>query len=171
MLYLWSVLLVLLNGLWLVLVLFGLPGNWLIVLSTSLLAWWKWDERVFSGWTLIVIAVLALVGELMEFSAGMVGARKAGASWSASIAGVFGAILGAAVGTLAFPVPVLGTILGACVGVGLAVWAMEISRGEQLEQSFQRGVGAGVGEFLGLIGKFVVGVVIWLIVAVAAFWP
>jgi len=51
------------------------------------------------------------------------------------------------------------------------VWAMEISRGEQLEQSFQRGVGAGVGEFLGLIGKFVVGVVIWLIVAVAAFWP
>ena len=152
-------------------VLFGLPGNWLMVLSTALLAWWKWDERVFSGWTLIVIAVLALVGELMEFSAGMVGARKAGASWSASIAGVFGAILGAAVGTLAFPVPVLGTILGACVGVGLAVWAVEISRGEPLEPSLQRGVGAGIGEFLGLLSKFVMGVVIWLVVAVAAFWP
>jgi len=34
MLYLWSVLLILLNALWLVLVVFGLPGNWLIVIST-----------------------------------------------------------------------------------------------------------------------------------------
>jgi len=40
MLYVESSILVLLNLLWLALVLFGLPGNWLMVLSTSLFAWW-----------------------------------------------------------------------------------------------------------------------------------
>jgi len=171
MLYLWLLILVLLNGLWLLLVLFGLPGNWLIVLATALFAWWKWDERVFSGWTLIAIAVLALAGELIEFFAGMVGARRAGASWRASIAGIFGALVGAAAGTFVFPVPILGTILGACLGVGLTVWLVELRRGEQLESAWQRGLGAGLGEFVGIISKFGLGIVIWLIVAVAAFWP
>jgi hypothetical protein len=40
MLYVESSILVLLNLVWLILVLFGLPGNWLMVLSTSLFAWW-----------------------------------------------------------------------------------------------------------------------------------
>ena len=40
MLYVELPILILLNLLWLPLVLFGLPGNWLMVLSTSLFAWW-----------------------------------------------------------------------------------------------------------------------------------
>ena len=30
---------------------------------------------------------------------------------------------------------------------------------------------AGLGEFLGITTKFAIGILIWLIVAVAAFWP
>jgi uncharacterized protein YqgC (DUF456 family) len=171
MLYLWLFILILFNGLWLVLVLFGLPGNWLMVLTTSLFAWWRWDERVFSGWTLMAIAVLALLGELIEFFAGMVGARRSGASWAASITGLFGALVGAAAGTFVSPVPFLGTVVGACLGAGLSVWAMEVSRGEHPDRSLQRGVGAGVGKFFGILGKFVLGIVILLVIIVAAFWP
>jgi uncharacterized protein YqgC (DUF456 family) len=171
MLYLWLTILVLLNGLWLILVLFGLPGNWLMVAGTALFAWWKWDQRVFSGWTLMAIAVLALAGELIEFFAGMIGARSAGASWRASLAGVLGAIVGAGAGTFLFPVPILGTILGACLGVGLTVGLVEVCRGEQFEPSLRRGLGAGVGELVGITGKFAVGIAIWLVVTVAAFWP
>ncbi len=171
MLYVELSILVLLNLLWLMLVLFGLPGNWLMVLSTSLLAWWTWDQGVFSGWTLIAIAVLAALGELIEFLGGLVGARRAGASWRASLAGILGAVIGALAGTILFPVPVVGTIVGACLGVGLAVWMVETSRGEHPDLSFRRAVGAGMGEFVGILSKFVVGVVIWLTVAIAAFWP
>ncbi len=170
MLYVWLIILVLLNGLWLALVLFGLPGTWLMVIMTSLFAWWRWDEGVFSGWTLIAVALLALAGELVEFLAGMVGARKTGASWGASIAGVFGALIGAVAGTAVFPMPLFGTVIGACLGAGLAVWAVEITRGEQPERSVERAVGAGVGKFFGIVGKFAVGIVIWLVIAVAAFW-
>lgn len=169
MIYVWLVMLVLLNGLWLALVLFSLPGNWLMVFTTTLFAWWWRDERVFSGWTLIAVAVLALVGELIEFFAGMVGARKAGASLKASLLGIFGAVGGAMVGTALFPV--VGTIIGACLGAGIAVWVVEVSRGEQPDRSLEMAVGAGIGQFLGILGKFTVGIVIWLVITVAAFWP
>jgi len=171
MLYVWSSILIVLNAGWLLLVLFGLPGNWLMVLSTCLFAWWQWDQRVFSGWTLVAITALALLGELIEFLAGMLGARGSGASWRASIAAVFGAILGAVLGTFVIPVPLLGAVIGASIGAGLAVWATEAARGEAAEHSLRRGVGAGVGQFFGTAGKIMLGLVIWLVIAIAAFWP
>ena len=170
-LYVGLSILALVNLLWLMLVLFGLPGNWLMVLSTSLFAWWMWDRHVFSGGTLIAIAVLAALGELIEFFSGMVGARKAGASWRASLAGILGALIGALVGTVAFPVPFVGTVVGACLGVGLAVWIVETSRGQHPELSLRRALGAGMGEFIGILSKFAVGAAIWLTIVVAAFWP
>ena len=171
MLYLWSALLILLNTVWLVLVVFGLPGNWLIVISTCLFAWWRWNEKVFSIYTLIAIVALAVLGELLEFFGGMHGAKKAGASWAGSVAALAGAIMGAIFGTFLTPIPFLGTLLGACVGAGLGAWAFEFARGKKMEESVRYGVGAGLGELLGITSKLALGILIWFIVAVAAFWP
>lgn len=163
--------LVVLNAVWVVLVAFGLPGNWLIVTCTALFAWWQWDRSVFSVGTLVAIVVLALLAELVEFFAGMVGARKAGASWRGAVAAIFGALFGALAGTIVIPVPLLGTLFGAGLGAGLAVWAVELSRGQHPQHSLRRGVSAGLGALLGITSKLAAGVVIWLIVTVAAFWP
>ena len=171
MVYLWSTMLVSLNAGWLVVVVFGLPGNWLIVISTCLFAWWRWDDGVFSIYTLIAILVLAVLGELVEFSAGMIGARKSGASWPGSIAALFGAVTGAVLGTFLIPIPFFGTLSGACLGAGLCVWGMEFSRGKKAEHSLRYAVGAGIGEFFGIISKFALAIIIWFIVAVAAFGP
>jgi uncharacterized protein YqgC (DUF456 family) len=170
-LYVWLLILVLLDAFWLTLDLFCLPGNWLVVLTTCLFAWWKWDERVFSGWTLIAIAALALLGELLEFLAGMIGARRSGASWRGAMTAVLGAIFGALLGTFVIPVPLLGSVLGASAGAGLVVWATEVSRGQPASHSLRRGVGAGIGQFLGTGSKFAIGLVVWLVIAVAALWP
>jgi uncharacterized protein YqgC (DUF456 family) len=163
-LHLWLSILVLLNAVWLMLVLFDVPGNWLMVLSTCLFAWWTWDQGVFSGWTLIVITALALLGELVEFLAGMLGARSSGASWQASVAAIFGAVLGAIFGTFTIPVLFLGTLIGASIGAGLAVWATEIARRQLAEHSLRRAVGAGIGQFVGTTSKIMLGLVIWLII-------
>ena len=171
MLYLWSTILILLNGFWLVWDIFGLPGNWLIVISTWLFAWWRWGESVFSVYTLIAIAALAIVGELFEFFGGMHGAKRSGASWSGSVAALAGAITGAILGTFLIPILFLGTLLGACIGAGLGAWALEFSRGKKMAQSVRYAVGAGLGEFLGITSKFALGIVIWFVVAIAAFWP
>jgi len=171
MLYVWIIGLVLLNTLWLMLLFFALPGNWLILLSTCLFAWWRWSDRVFSIYTLAAIAGLAVLGEIIEFAGGMHGARKAGASRRGSIAALAGAMVGAIFGTFLIPIPFLGTLLGACGGAGLGAWAVEFSGGRKMHESVRCGVGAGFGELLGITGKLVVGVLIWSVVTVAAFWP
>lgn len=170
MIYVWLTTLILFNACSLTLVLFSMPGNWLIVTATGLFAWWKWDEGIFSIYTLIAITILAVIGEIIEFFAGVGGAKKAGASWLASICAIGGAIVGAMLGTVFIPVPILGTLLGACIGAGSATLAVEMKSGKEMHLSIKSGVGAGVGVFLGTTCKFVIGIIICTIVTVAAFY-
>lgn len=169
--YILLILLILLNTVWLALVIFGLPGNWLIVISTCLFAWWRWEDGVFSIYTLIAIVVLASLGELFEFIGSTHGARKTGASWRGSIAAIAGVIVGAMVGTIIIPIIFLGTVLGACVGAGMATWLVGLSRGKKMEESIRFAVGAGLGELFGITMKVIIGIIISLTVAIAAFWP
>jgi len=171
MVYLWSILLILVNAFWLLLVVFGLPGNWLIVISSCLFAWWRAEDGVFSIYTLVAITALAVLAELVEFFGGMGGAKKAGAGWRGALGALLGAFTGAILGTFAVPIPFFGTVLGACIGAGIGALVLELSAGRQMKESVRFGVGAGLGEFLGITSKFVIGILIWLIVAVAAFWP
>ncbi|HOQ04976.1 MAG TPA: DUF456 family protein [Anaerohalosphaeraceae bacterium] len=171
MIYVYLVLLILVNAFWLVLGFFYLPGNWLMVLTTAGFAWWQAERGIFSVWTLAAAAVLALLGELAEFWAGLAGARRAGAGWKASLAAVGGAMAGAVLGTIFIPVPFAGTLLGGCIGAGLAAWAFERRSGKPRQISIQSGIGAGLGTAAGAFLKILMGVLIWLLIAAAAFWP
>ncbi len=171
MLYLWLTILILLNTVWLALVPFALPGNWLIIITTVLFAWWRAEDGIFSIYTLIAITVLALIGELVEFFGGAVGAKKAGGRLLGSLGAIIGAIAGAVLGTILIPIPLLGTLIGSCAGVAIVAFIFEIFSGRRMKDSIHLGLGAGFGHFLGTTGKITIGLLIWLIVAVAAFWP
>lgn len=170
MLYVYAILMCLVNAVWLATVFFYLPGNWLIVLTTGALAWWQRDAQMISFWTVASMALLALVGEVIEFLAGLGGAKKAGAGWLASAAAILGALVGAVVGTFLIPVPFVGTLLGACIGAGLVTWGLERAAGKQQNDSMRSGLGAGVGVFFGTAAKIAIGAIIWLIAALAAFF-
>ncbi|MBN1816052.1 MAG: DUF456 domain-containing protein [Sedimentisphaerales bacterium] len=169
MVYVLLVILVLLNLCWLALTLLALPGNWLIVATTILFAWWR-PEALFSKYTLIGIALLAAAGEIIEFFAGMGGARRAGASWKSALGAIGGTIAGGIFGTFLIPIPVIGTLLGACLGAGLISGFLERSAGRG-HQAVRTGMGAGMGVLIGTSAKFSIGFLIWLIIAIAAFWP
>ena len=172
MIYLYLVILLIANAVWLMLVPFTLPGNWLMIISTGLFAWWQWDQGIFSFPLLVVITVLALIAELIEFFAGAGGAKKAGASWTGAIAAIIGAVIGAIAGTILIPAPIVGTMLGACIGAGLCTWGVErLILKNQPQTSVQSGIGAGTGVLIGIITKFLIGCIIWICIAVAAFWP
>lgn len=171
MIHVIAAILVLLNVGWLLLVLLRLPGIWLMVWSTALVAWWQWDEQMFSIWTLAAILILALISELLEFFAGVAGTRKAGGSrWAAAVS-IFGSIIGAIAGTFLIPIPVLGSLIGAIGGAALSAWLTELAIGRKMDEAVKSGTGAGIGTFAGALIKLAFGVVIWLIIAVAAFWP
>lgn len=160
-----------LNLVWLFLTALGLPGNWLMVLGTALVAWWQPEPAMFSHWTLVAIFLLALFGEAAELLAGAFGARRGGATWRGGAGAIAGGILGGLVGTAMIPVPVLGTLLGAGAGAFVGAVLMELAGGRGFSLSLRSGRGAAIGYGVGVLSKVGIGAAIWLTVTVAAFWP
>src|SRR5512133_2472510 len=98
MMTVWLLLLMLFNAMALGLSFLFLPGNWIMVITTIVFAWWHWDAQPFSAPTLVVITLLAFVGEIIEMFAGVGGASRAGAGGRGAIGALLGAVLGAIVG-------------------------------------------------------------------------
>jgi uncharacterized protein YqgC (DUF456 family) len=167
--YLWAALLVLTNTLWLALDLLGLPGNWLMVAGTLLVAWLR--PGMFGAWTLVAVCVVAAAGEALELLSGAVGARKGGAGRRGAAGALLGGFLGAIAGTFWIHVPLLGSLAGACAGACLGAWGLELSGGRGFGASLRAGVGAGAGRALGTVVKLAAGILLWLVIAVAAFVP
>ncbi len=171
MIYVIAAALVLFNTFCLLLVLLRLPGVWLMVFCTGLVAWWQWDEGMFSPWTLAAILLLAFISEVLELIAGAAGTRQMGGSrWGAFVA-LFGAIGGAVAGTVLIPIPPLGSIIGAIGGAALAAWVAELIIGRKMHEAMRSGAGAGIGTLAGMLVKLGIGALVWFIIAVAAFWP
>lgn len=172
-----GLLLLLVNAVWLCLVVLGLPGNWLMVLTTSLLAWWRWDparpvgDQMFSPWTLAAMIVLAFAGEILEVIAGAAGAQRAGAGRRGTIGSLIGTLIGAVAGTFLIPIPLIGSLIGAAAGAAIGAWSLELTGGRPMTVSLKIGAGAGVGRFMGIFLKLITGAAIWLVAAIAAFWP
>lgn len=162
---------ILVNTLALFLVLLGLPGIWLMVGVTAVCAWWQWNSGLYSAGLLVAIIVLATLGELLEFAAGMAGAKRAGSSRRGAMGAVVGGIAGAIVGTVLIPMPVAGSLMGGCAGAGIGAWSCELAGGRDRTASIRAGVGAGLGTLTGRLIKLGVAAVIWVAVVVATFWP
>ena len=121
----------------------ALPGTALVLAGIALGAWIDDFTRV-SGTTVGVIAALAVLAWGLDYAAGLMGARRAGASRQA--------LIGAALGTVA------GLFLG-LVGV-LFMPLVGAAIGEYIAQKDQRravkvGVATWLGIMVGLIAKVV----------------
>jgi uncharacterized protein len=103
---------------------------------------------------MVILVVLTLVSIAFDFLAGMVGANKFGATWR----GALGAVVGGLVG-LFFSLP--GIILGPFVGATL----FELLGDRELKLALKAGLGATLGLFAGIVGKFGIAVVMILLFA------
>ncbi len=171
MIYIYLAILIVFNAFAVILVPFALPGNWLMVIATCLFAWRFSEHHIFSIWVLILITLLALLGEIVEFFAGAMGARRAGAGFWASAGAIAGALVGAIIGTFIIPVPVAGTLIGACLGAAAGTILIELITHKPLVRSIHSGFGAGTGQLLGAVSKTLIGMCIWWAVLIAALWP
>jgi len=166
--------LTLVNLFWLALVVLGLPGTWLMIACTIVVAALRWEsvngEPMFGIPVLVSIVVLALVGESLEFGAGLVGTRAAGGSKHSAWGALAGTIIGGIAATFLIPIPVLGSLIGACAGAGLGASCVELYIGRGMGDSVKSGVGAGAGRLAGTMIKLVLAAIIWVIITVAAFW-
>lgn len=121
-----------------------LPGAALVLAGAVLGAWIDGFERV-GGWTVGVLVALALLSSVLDYVAGVLGAKKVGASKQA--------LIGAAVGTVA------GLFLG-FVGV-LVLPFVGAAAGEYLARRDHRaaarvGVATGIGLVVAMVAKLVI---------------
>ena len=163
----YATLLILLNLVWWVSILFGLPGTWLMLLCAAVVDWWLADAPMV-GWTiLLACAGLATLGEILEFFLGAAGSRGAGGSRRAAALAIVGGIVGAILGTPV--VPLLGTLIGACIGAFAGSMLGDLWAGRPLIHTVEAGKGAAVGRFWGTVAKMTIGGIMVVILGVAAF--
>jgi uncharacterized protein YqgC (DUF456 family) len=168
MLYVYATILTLFNLVFLVAVLFNLPGTWLMVLFAAGMEWWLPGESLFSWTVLYAVAALALLGELLEFVFSAAGSRQAGGSKRGAAIAIVGGVVGAVLGT-ALPVPVAGTLIGASIGAFSGSLLGDLWAGRPLFHSVDAGRGAAVGRFFGTVSKLAIGAAMVLILGVAAY--
>ncbi|HEB61386.1 MAG TPA: DUF456 domain-containing protein [Phycisphaeraceae bacterium] len=165
--WVWAILILILGLFGPALALIGLPGVWLIILLSLLSK--LVDPGMFSWWTIGVSTALALVGEILETGSSAVAVKvgkgsRRGMIW-AVIGGIIGAIVGAPFGLL------VGAILGGMIGAGLGAALAEITLGKSFNQASLAGGAAAAGRLAGVMGKTAVAMIVYVIIAVAAFWP
>lgn len=109
----------------------ALPGV-ILVLAGIVLGAWIGDFTQVSGVTIAIVTVLAIAAWLIDYLAGVMGARKAGASKEAIVGALIGTVLGIFTGLwgLLF-LPLIGAVAGQYFvdrdmirarDVGIATW-------------------------------------------------
>jgi uncharacterized protein len=149
----------------LILIVLGLPGLWIMVASAVAYNLIVPGEPI--GWvTLIAVAVLAFVAELLEFSLTGSYARKYGGSRRAGWGAILGGIVGAMVG---LPVPIIGSVIGAFLGSFLGALIAEFTGGASAGDSTRVAKGALIGRVVSTVLKIGIGLTIgvWIFIAAA----
>lgn len=131
---------------------FGLPGTWILVgaaLGYSLLV-----PGSIGTFTVVLLAALAVVGEVIEFTLTAKYTRKYGgsrrASWGAIIGGMIGAIMGV-------PIPIIGSVIGAFAGAFAGAFVAELTRGTAGSGATRVATGALIGRALAAAMKVGIG--------------
>ncbi|MBI4556807.1 MAG: DUF456 domain-containing protein [Candidatus Hydrogenedentes bacterium] len=141
----------------------GLFGNW-IILAAIALAWFLTGFAHFTGTGLIIMAALAVLGEIIEMLAAGYGAAKFGGGKGSAVAALVGCMLGAVMGTPLLPI--VGTLIGACAGAftGAALYEY-IAHERPMHGAMWTGLGAALGRVAGLFAKLFMGFGILLVAA------
>lgn len=177
MIYVWLTLFILLVIVFWSLNFFGLPGNWLIVAMAALWIWLGPTRFQFSWKLLILLILLALIGEAIEFTASVIGTKQMGGSRRGATLSVIGSIVGGIVGAIMgvpIPIPIVGILIGSVLfaSLGAMIGAMigEHTHGKAVKDSVRIGSAAFVGRLLGTAGKIIIGSSMMVLTVIAPFF-
>ena len=147
----------------LLLIPFGLPGLWVMVLGFLVFGWLT-QFRSETVATIFVVLALAFAGEVIESWLGFRFARRYGGSRSAGWGALLGGLVGAVVGV---PVPVVGSVIGAFVGSFGGAALFEYAYSRRADVAVGAGWGAVVGRAAAAAAKIALGLVIGVLSLVA----
>ena len=149
----------------LIAIVLGLPGTWLI-LVTSVLYALVTDFAVINYQMLLGLLVLAVAAEVLEFWAGLWGARRYGGSKKAMLGTLIGGLIGAVILS-----PMLfgfGTIVGAFLGAFAGGFLVTYLEQKKMDKAVRVGWGGLLGRVFAMVFKgaavvTMIGLDIWAI--------
>jgi uncharacterized protein YqgC (DUF456 family) len=125
----------------------------------ALLAGWMTGFQSLGFWPLVIIALLAVLAQVLDLVGSWLGAKYYGASK----AGVWGGIIGSVVGV--FVLPPFGFLPGALVGAIV----FELLGSRSLNDAFRSGIGALLGALGGTFMKVLILIAMAIIALVKLF--
>ena len=144
----------------------GDPGNWVMLIIAVAYSWLMPSESPYAFGISIVLLVLLLciVGEFLEFITGTVSTKKAGGSkrsmWYSLIGSIVGSFLGIILG---IPIPIIGSLVSALIfsgfGALLGAYYGEKIEGKNSQEAWKVGISSFVGRVLGSIFKIICGLI------------
>lgn len=145
----------------------GFPGLWLQVVALAGYGWWTGFAHI-GWWPIMLVTVLAIFAEVLEFAmSGKFAARYGGsrrAAWGAILGGLIGAVVGV-------PIAIVGSVVGAFVGSFVGAVLFELShtwRSPEWRPAMRVGWGALIGRLVATALKSGIGVAIAAISLFAA---
>jgi uncharacterized protein YqgC (DUF456 family) len=124
------------------------PGSPFIFAGALLYAWHTNFNSISWG-TLLILLLLVVASQILEYLASLLGAKHYGAGkW-----GIIGAFIGGLAGLF------LGGIVGIIIGPFLGAVIFERLGGREMKDSLKIGFGTLVGFIGGAVGKFILGLI------------
>ncbi len=131
---------------------FQLPGLWLILAcGAGYDGYFGWTRIGWMWWAGIVVAAIAV--EIVDTLAGVLAARKAGASRRAAIGALIGGFIGMIVLSVPIPIPGVGAIVGGLLGCFFGALLAELSLNKHMSVGMKVGGFAVLGKIVGLTIK------------------
>jgi hypothetical protein len=148
----------------LIMIPFGLPGTW--IMAAAALGYSLLVPNSIGTFIVVVVAAMALIGELIEFSLTAKYTRKFGgsrrASWGAIIGGMVGAFMGV-------PVPIVGSVIGAFAGAFIGAFVAELTQ-SNVGSATKVATGALIGRAVAAAMKVAIGIAMAAVILFSAIF-
>ena len=142
----------------------GFPGSWMLAADALFLRWFAGPDRI-STMTVILLAAMALTGEIVELWTAAAGASTGIRIKGAVAASIMGAVVG---GILGAPVLFgLGAIPGMAAGAWSAVFVTALFNGYGPGRASRAAYGALVGRLKGTAAKIIVCIAMIVVIIVS----
>lgn len=131
-------------------IVFGLPGTIIILVDVIIYSLITGSAKIGGG-TIIVLMIITLIAEALDFILGAAGAKKFGSSKKGIASSLVGGIIGAIL--MAPFLFGLGSVIGAFVGGFAGAFLVELAERKKLQPAVRAGFGALLGRVAGVTSK------------------
>lgn len=141
----------------LVLIPLSFPGTWFMVAAAGVYALiGNLNPPHGSEWIpILVLGLLAGLGELIELGVRIIGSRRAKVPNGAIIAAIIGGLIGAIIGV---PVFLIGSLLGLLLGVFLGAFLYAFFKVKELHSAMAMAIATTTSQVVALFAKTCIGV-------------